>query len=158
MNESHQCVQSYLKNHQFRSKLKEFNYQLSNAVLNVSPAMLPRGRLLSPASTGNMHKGVIICQKTKPLGEIPFGGIAGCNLQERLPSIREAIRYQKRIFFENCSIWAKTGVSQRTPTICLQTMSRCFRTAQDTIYQDQLKNQIYLIRFGHTKALLFKKK
>ena len=28
----------------------------------------------------------------------------------------------------------------------------------DTIDQDQLKNQRYIIRFGHTKALLLKKK
>ena len=35
--------------------------------------------------------------------------------------------------------------------------SRCFKDKQDPISKDQLKNQIYLIRFGHTKALLFEK-
>ena len=35
---------------------------------------------------------------------------------------------------------------------------RCFNDAQDPIGQDQLKNQIYLLRFSHTRALLFKKK
>ena len=36
--------------------------------------------------------------------------------------------------------------------------SKCFNDAQDPIGQDQLKNQIYLLRFSHTRALLFKKK
>ena len=35
---------------------------------------------------------------------------------------------------------------------------RCFNDAQDPIGQDQLKNQIYLLRFSHTRALLLKKK
>ena len=35
---------------------------------------------------------------------------------------------------------------------------KCSKGARDTIDQDQLKNQKYLIRFGHTKALLFSKK
>ena len=35
---------------------------------------------------------------------------------------------------------------------------RCFADAKDTIDSKQLKNQIYLLRFGHTRALLFKKK
>ena len=35
---------------------------------------------------------------------------------------------------------------------------RCFGDAKDTIDSKQLKNQIYLLRFGHTRALLFKKK
>ena len=34
---------------------------------------------------------------------------------------------------------------------------RCFNDAQDPIGQDQLKNQIYLLRFSHTRALLLKK-
>ena len=34
---------------------------------------------------------------------------------------------------------------------------KCFQGAQDTIDQDQLNNQAYLIRLGHTKALLLKK-
>ena len=36
--------------------------------------------------------------------------------------------------------------------------SRCFKGEQDPLGQDQLKNHVYLLRFGHTKALLFKKK
>ena len=35
---------------------------------------------------------------------------------------------------------------------------RCFGDPKDTIDSKQLKNQIYLLRFGHTRALLFKKK
>ena len=35
---------------------------------------------------------------------------------------------------------------------------RCFGDVKDTIDSKQLKNQIYLLRFGHTRALLFKKK
>ena len=35
---------------------------------------------------------------------------------------------------------------------------RCFGDAKDTIDSKQLKNQIYLLRFGHTRALLLKKK
>ena len=58
------------KNHK---KFIEHNFQHFNADLNASPAMLPRGRLLSPVSMGNMHKGVIISisKKTKPLGGLP---------------------------------------------------------------------------------------
>ena len=36
--------------------------------------------------------------------------------------------------------------------------SRCFKGSPDPLGQDQLKNHVYLLRFGHTKALLFKKK
>ena len=50
------------KNHK---KFIEHNFQHFNADLNASPAMLPRGRLLSPVSMGNMHKGVIISKKTQ---------------------------------------------------------------------------------------------
>ena len=39
-----------------------------------------------------------------------------------------------------------------------QAFSRIMEAVRDTIDQDQLKNQKYLIRFGHTKALLFSKK
>ena len=39
---------------------RKINYQLSNVDLSVNPAMLPNGHLLSPASTENMQKGVII--------------------------------------------------------------------------------------------------
>ena len=35
---------------------------------------------------------------------------------------------------------------------------RCFGDPKDTIDSKQLKNQIYLLRFGHTSALLLKKK
>ena len=35
---------------------------------------------------------------------------------------------------------------------------RCFGDPKDTIDSKQLKNQIYLLRFGHTRALLLKKK
>ena len=35
---------------------------------------------------------------------------------------------------------------------------RCFGDPKDTIDSKQLKNQIYLLRFGHTRALLFFKK
>ena len=35
---------------------------------------------------------------------------------------------------------------------------KVFWGARDTIDQDQLKNQRYIIWFGHTKALLFSKK
>ena len=35
---------------------------------------------------------------------------------------------------------------------------RCVGDGKDTIDSKQLKNQIYLLRFGHTRALLFKKK
>ena len=35
---------------------------------------------------------------------------------------------------------------------------RCFGDPKDTIDSKQLKNQIYLLRFGHTSALIFKKK
>ena len=35
---------------------------------------------------------------------------------------------------------------------------RCFGDAKDTIDSKQLNNQIYLLRFGHTSALLLKKK
>ena len=35
---------------------------------------------------------------------------------------------------------------------------RCFRDAEVTNSQNQLNNKIYLIRFGHTKALLLKRK
>ena len=35
---------------------------------------------------------------------------------------------------------------------------RCFGDRKDTIDSKQLKNQIYLLRFGHTRALLLKKK
>ena len=35
---------------------------------------------------------------------------------------------------------------------------RCFGDAKDTIDSKQLKNKIYLLRFGHTRALLFNKK
>ena len=35
---------------------------------------------------------------------------------------------------------------------------RCFGDPKDTIDSKQLKNQIYLLRFGHTRALLFLKK
>ena len=35
---------------------------------------------------------------------------------------------------------------------------RCFGDVKDTIDSKQLKNQIYLLRFGHTRALLFLKK
>ena len=38
------------------------NFQLFNAGLSVNQATLPRGHLLSPASMGNMQKGVIICK------------------------------------------------------------------------------------------------
>ena len=31
------------------------------------------------------------------------------------------------------------------------------QSEQDTIDQNQLKNQIYLLRFGHTNVLLFEK-
>ena len=34
---------------------------------------------------------------------------------------------------------------------------KCFGDAKDTIDSKQLKNLIYLLRFGHTRALLFKK-
>ena len=36
-----------------------------------------------------------------------------------------------------------------------QAFSRIMEAVRDTIDQDQLKNQKYLKRFGHTKALLF---
>ena len=36
--------------------------------------------------------------------------------------------------------------------------SSCFNDAQYPIGQDQLKNQIYLLRFSHTRALLLKNK
>ena len=39
---------------------RKINFQLSNVDLSVNPAMLPNGHLLSPASTENMQKGVII--------------------------------------------------------------------------------------------------
>ena len=39
---------------------RKINFQLSNVALSVNPAMLPNGHLLSPASTENMQKGVII--------------------------------------------------------------------------------------------------
>ena len=39
-----------------------------------------------------------------------------------------------------------------------QAFSRIMEAVRDTIDQGQLKNQKYLIRFGHTKALLFSKK
>ena len=35
---------------------------------------------------------------------------------------------------------------------------RCFGDVKDTIDSKQLKIQIYLLRFGHTRALLLKKK
>ena len=38
----------------------ELHSQLCNVGSSVSLGTLPRGRLLSPASMGNMHKGVII--------------------------------------------------------------------------------------------------
>ena len=34
---------------------------------------------------------------------------------------------------------------------------RCFGDVKDTIDSKQLKNQIYVLRFGHTRGLLFKK-
>ena len=40
----------------------------------------------------------------------------------------------------------------------LRSDGKCFGDAKDTIGQNQLNNKIYLIRFGHTKALLLKKK
>ena len=40
----------------------------------------------------------------------------------------------------------------------MRSNKRCFGDAKDTIDSKQLKNQIYLLRFGHTRALLFKKK
>ena len=35
---------------------------------------------------------------------------------------------------------------------------RCFGDAKDTIDTKQLRNHVYLLRFGHTSALLLKKK
>ena len=40
----------------------------------------------------------------------------------------------------------------------LRSDGKCFGDAKDTIGQNQLNNKIYLIRFGHTSALLLKKK
>ena len=48
--------------------------------------------------------------------------------------------------------------AERESKIFSWARSGCFLGSQDPIGQDQLKNQVYLIRFGHTKALLFKKK
>ena len=52
----------------------------------------------------------------------------------------------------------KNRGAERDSKILSRARSRCFKGAQDPIGQDRLKNQVYLIRFGHTKALLFKKK
>ena len=48
---------------------------------------------------------------------------------------------------------AKIGVLHGTP----KKFMRPNKGVSDTIVQDQMNNKIYLIRFGHTKALLFEK-
>ena len=52
------CIQSGTGMQTWKSQLYS---QLFNADSNVNLAMLPRGRHLSHAWMGNMHKGVIIC-------------------------------------------------------------------------------------------------
>ena len=47
---------------------------------------------------------------------------------------------------------------QKIPKKILRSDGRCFGDAKDTIDTKQLKNHVYLLRFGHTSALLLKKK
>ena len=61
----HENLNAISANQKKLLELNEINFQLCNAGLNAILAMLPRGRLLSPALTGNMQKGVIICQENQ---------------------------------------------------------------------------------------------
>jgi len=61
------------------------------------------------------------------------------------------------IFTQKWPNRAKTGVPKNSKKIMRSTV-RCFGDPKDTIDSEQLKNQIYLLRFGHTRALLLKKK
>ena len=45
------------------------------------------------------------------------------------------------------------GTPKKFPKI----FQKFLQSEQDTIDQNQLKNQIYLLRFGHTNVLLFEK-
>ena len=47
---------------------------------------------------------------------------------------------------------------QRIPKKILRSDGRCFGDPKDTIDTKQLKNHVYLLWFGHTSALLLKKK
>ena len=47
---------------------------------------------------------------------------------------------------------------QKIPQKNLKSDGRCFGDAKDTIDTKQLKNHIYLLRFGHSSALLLRKK
>ena len=64
----------------------------------------------------------------------------------------------QKILFNFFSKMAKRGMLHGTPKKFPKIFQKFLQSEQDTIDQNQLKNQIYLIRFGHTKALLFKKK
>ena len=47
---------------------------------------------------------------------------------------------------------------QKIPKKFLRSDGKCFGDPKDTIDTKQMKNHVYLLRFGHTSALLLKKK
>ena len=49
-------------------------------------------------------------------------------------------------------------ICQNVTRKILRSDVRCFGNPKDTIDTKQLKNHVYLLRFGHTSALLLKKK
>ena len=64
-------------------------------------------------------------------------------------SVKHTVKFDK---------WVNLRGAKKYQKKILRSDGRCFGDAKDTIDTKQLKNHVYLLRFGHTKALLFKKK
>ena len=70
-----------------------------------------------------------------------------------LPSVRASVG----LAAQGSNVSYGSGLSPTYFSLFIHEIKKCI-LVRDTIDQDQLKNQRYLIRFGHTKALLFSKK
>ena len=64
-------------------------------------------------------------------------------------SVKHTVKFDK---------WVNLRGAKKYQKKFLRSDGKCFGDPKDTIGQNQLNNKIYLIRFGHTSALLFKKK
>ena len=64
-------------------------------------------------------------------------------------SVKDTVKFDK---------WVNLRGAKKYQKKILRSDGRWFGDAKDTIDTKQLKNHVYLLRFGHTSALLLKKK
>ena len=64
-------------------------------------------------------------------------------------SVKDTVKFDK---------WVNLRGAKKYQKKFLRSDGKCFGDPKDTIGQNQFNNKIYLIRFGHTKALLLRRR